>query len=154
MSATRRPTARSCFEVQFRRRSALFFEYDSFPTVPENHWEGSELTHAMVLAQVLRDAIIDGSLALGEPIQEDFGAVLPVVGPGGTTDIFISYCPRDDSDWGWALQFKDRQGCLGFVFRRRVDPEVVKPVVLAIDRATSEKPEVFREREWVDAATL
>jgi hypothetical protein len=134
---------------------AVVFEYDAFPPVPEAESEGSELRQAALLAQVLADSLAAGnSVTPGEPIQEDFGAVLPVSTRAGTAFVIISFCPRDGSDLTWAVQFREAKGFLRTLFARRQDDRILGPVREAVGKVLAGQPAVYRKVEWRGADEL
>jgi len=112
----------------------LLFRFDAFASVPKADWQGSELRQAMVLASaVARHLQQDPRFTCEELIQEDFGAVLPVIGPGGKTHVTIFFHPRDDrDDFGWALDLSHRRPLLRAILGLREDEVVVEPVREAI----------------------
>lgn len=137
------------------RPNALVFDYDEFPPVPEDEWEGSELRHAAALAVVLSDHLRShGVFAPEVPIQEDFGAVLPVSGREGVTDIFISFYPREFSDFTWALQFRERKPLLRALFSKGDDDHVVGPVKECIASLVVNESSRYKNCEWIEASEL
>jgi hypothetical protein len=133
---------------------ALVFEYDAFPPVPKEHWEGSEIRQAMVLAEVLAQHLAHSGLASEEPIQEDFGAVLRVSGSHGAVDVIISFYPRDASDFTWALQFQETKSFVRALFSRRQDERIIGPVMEAVRAVVSANPSLFRHAKWLKACDL
>jgi hypothetical protein len=137
------------------RPSALVFEYDDFPPVPKDLWQGSELKQAVILAAVLRDHLrSQAAFSPEEPVGEDFGAILGVAGPGGITEILISFYPRDNNDFTWALQFSQRKPFLRGLFWKTDDKSIVGPVKEAIASLVASQPNRYRNPEWLDAGGL
>jgi hypothetical protein len=136
------------------QRNVLVFDYDSFPPVPETEWGGSELRQAVILAGVLAERIAGGAMAHEEPVQEDFGAVLPVATPDGIVDVVISFYPRDSSDFTWALQFRESKGLLRTLFTRSQNERIIGPVREAVGRIVVSHPSLFRNVEWRDPTQL
>jgi hypothetical protein len=126
-------------------------EYDAFPPVPEEDWQGSELGHAMTLAGVLGGLVTQAGLSAEAPIQEDFGAVLPVVVQDRTVFVTISYYPAESSDFTWRLQFEEGRSILRIVFGRR-DPGAAEKVTKAVWDIVQRHPDRFRHAEWVGPA--
>jgi hypothetical protein len=135
--------------------SVLVFEYDEFPPVPDDEWQGSHLKHAVVLATVLAGHLRqDDRFAPQEPVQEDFGAVLPVVVPEGEVDITIGLHPRGTSDFTWALQFTRYRPLLRRLLAKSDDAPVVGPVKQSIAELVANEPTRYRNPEWIEESEL
>jgi hypothetical protein len=136
------------------RPSALIFEYDDFPPVPREEWQGSELRHALVLARVVAAFLVASGFTVEEPIQEDFGAVLRASSSEGQTDISVSFYPRDSSDFTWAVQFRARRGLIRRMFGKGGDELIAGPVKEAIAAAVAGEPTRFRLVTWLEPSKL
>jgi hypothetical protein len=137
------------------RPDTVVFEYDDFPPVPKAEWEGSDLRHAFALAGALAAVLReDPRFTCEDPVQEDFGAVLPVITSEGETWITISFYPRNDSDFTWALQFSHHRFFLKAIFARGDDERVVGPVKDRVASLVEAEPDRYRGAQWLDASDL
>jgi len=137
------------------RPNALVIEYDEFPPVPKEKWQGSELKQAVMLARVIAgDLRSHGAFTPEEPVEEDYGAVLGVLGQTGTTEIFISFYPRDKNDFTWALQFRQRAPFLRGLFSKGDDESVIGPVKEALASLVASRPGQYKNAEWIDPSGL
>jgi len=127
------------------------FEYDEFPTELDDEAEGRDVRQSVDLAtEIARSFSGHAVLSAGEPIWEDFGAVLPVSSMSGVVHVFISYWPCEDSDSSWALEFRQRKSFLKSLLARPDDDRVVSPVKEAIAEVVSRDPERFRKVRWMN----
>jgi hypothetical protein len=137
------------------RPNALVFDYNEFPPVPDSAWEGSEGPHTLALASVLSRDLAAGGFSPGDPVEDEGSAVIAVRGPAGTTDITITFYPRDsDPDFSWALIFSQRKPFLRWLFARPDDEAVVGPVKECVAKVVESQPTRFRNPQWLDESTL
>lgn len=134
-------------------KHVLIFESNAFSLEPTIGAGGrpSDLPLGLDLAADLRDRLraLDLGAEIPNPVDEDFGSVLPVYHAGNAFKLTITWVPVGGREDCWAIQFHQAHGCLGTLVGRRPNAAALHALRSSVDKIVRADPERFRNPRWL-----